>query len=86
MFQLFHQLVPASNNKMSKLNYFRRMMFLGSANGFDTYLRATTDIFEGYGEKALVNYNEAEGEGYPELEAIFSSELSGLQKNDACRF
>jgi asparagine synthase (glutamine-hydrolysing) len=79
-FRVFHSLTPASDNKMNKLNYLRRMMFLGSGSGFDTYLRATTDIFEGYGDKAFVNQAGPLADTAAGFEEVFNSTMTGLQK------
>lgn len=79
-FRLLYNLAPVSHNKMSKLNYLRRMFFLGSGSGLDTYLRSTTDIFQGYEQQA---FREAYTPGQKisgDMEKIFSSNLTGLQK------
>jgi asparagine synthase (glutamine-hydrolysing) len=80
VFRIFHSLTPVSDNKMNKLNYLRRMMFLGSGSGFDTYLRATTDIFEGYADKAFIKEVLPEPGMAEDFERIFASSLTGLQK------
>jgi asparagine synthase (glutamine-hydrolysing) len=80
VFRIFHSLTPVSDNKMNKLNYLRRMMFLGSGSGFDTYLRATTDIFEGFAEKAFINEVLPAPDMAADFEKVFSSSLTGLQK------
>jgi asparagine synthase (glutamine-hydrolysing) len=80
VFRIFHSLTPVSDNKMNKLNYLRRMMFLGSGSGFDTYLRATTDIFEGYADKAFIKEVLPEPDMAEDFEKIFASSLTGLQK------
>src|SRR4029077_4777753 len=80
VFHIFHSLTPVSDNKMNKLNYLRRMMFLGSGSGFDTYLRATTDIFEGYTDKIFKKEIVPDEDMAKDFERIFSSPLTGLQK------
>lgn len=80
VFRIFHSLTPTSDNKMNKLNYLRRMMFLGSGNGLDTYMRATTDIFEGYGDKAFTQDWKAAPDMDARFDQIFASNLTGLQK------
>jgi asparagine synthase (glutamine-hydrolysing) len=80
VFRIFHSLIPVSDNKMNKLNYLRRMMFLGSGSGFDTYLRATTDIFEGYADKAFMQEVIPDAAMAADFGRIFSSSLTGLQK------
>ncbi len=79
-FRFFHSLTPSRDDKMSKYSYLRRMMFLGSGKGFATYLRATTDIFEGYTEKAFLGKAANNSEAIAVFEGIASSKLSGLQK------
>ena len=81
LFNLLYQLTPSTRSKMSKLNYLKRMFFLGSRSGFGTYLSATTDIFEGYEKKVFQPQYIAPGK---EIEADFSrilkADLTGLQK------
>jgi len=79
-FKLIHQLTPSSSNKMSKLNYAKRMAFLGSRKGYDTYLAATTDIFEGFEKTALISPWSPAGAAHHTFQNILNSDLSGLQK------
>ncbi len=78
--RMLYHLTPPVQSKMNKINYLRRMFFTGSRLGFDAYLSATTDIFEGY-EKEIFHHQ------YPvckDMEAdfsrIFNADLTGLQK------
>ena len=80
VFHIIHQLVPTSDSKMNKMDYLRRMFFLGSGSGLDTFLRATTDIFEGYKDQAFTGNGNATKEMADHFEEIFSARLSGLQK------
>lgn len=80
LFKLLYRLTPGSKDKMSKLNYLRRMLFLGSSSGLDTYLRSTTDIFEGYMNKAFGKTFVPDKVMQAEMDSIFQSKLSGLQK------
>ncbi len=80
LFGALHSLLPNSQSKMGKLNYLKRMFFLGSRTGFDTYLAATTDIFEGYEKDALMQAWTPGDSLSSEFEKVFQSELTGLQK------
>lgn len=76
---LVHAVMPASNNKKSKYNYFYRLSDLARKSGLEVYLASTIDSFEGY-EKNLLN-----SPGYLDpIRADFTnmnkSGLSGLQK------
>jgi len=81
LFDLLYHLSPSPRGKMSKMNYLRRMFFLGSRSGFDTYLGATTDIFEGFEKKVFQPEFISPGK---EIETDFSkilrADLTGLQK------
>lgn len=79
-FRTLYTLTPSSNNKMSKLNYLRRMMFLGSGKGIETYLRSTTDIFEGFERKVFKNEPSFSLDTKTGMEDVFNAKLSGLQK------
>ncbi|HEX2627487.1 MAG TPA: asparagine synthase (glutamine-hydrolyzing) [Chitinophagaceae bacterium] len=80
LFNTMYNLTPASQSKMNKLNYLRRMFFLGSGKGLDTYLRSTTDIFEGYTEKVFQHPYFPSEPVREQMEKIFTADLSGLQK------
>ena len=41
-------LLPRSNSKSSKYNYFKRLLSMSSKNSLSYYLSSTTDIFEDY--------------------------------------
>ncbi|MEP7373400.1 MAG: asparagine synthase (glutamine-hydrolyzing) [Chitinophagaceae bacterium] len=81
LFRMLYHLTPSTAGKMNKINYLRRMFFLGSRSGFDTYLSATTDIFEGFEKKVFQPEFISPGK---EIEADFSkvlnADLTGLQK------
>lgn len=80
--QIGYNLIPNSRNKMSKLNYLKRLLFLASTNGVETYLRSTTDIFEGFEKEALLNH---ETNGFNKLDEIISNlkntSLTSLSKS-----
>ena len=80
VFRVVHSLIPATESKMSKMNYLRRMMFLGSDDGMDTYFRATTDIMDGFTNEAFVTQHDLSKDMLNEFENVFNSHLSGLQK------
>jgi asparagine synthase (glutamine-hydrolysing) len=74
-----HALLPASNNKKSKYNFFYRLTDLARKKNLDLYLSSTIDSFAGY-EKYLVT-----GEGdydaiIQDFQTIRDSNLTGLQK------
>ena len=79
-FNILYHLTPQVKNKMNKLNYLRRMFFVGSRSGFNTYLGATTDIFEGYEREALQRPYLPDGEMRVDFERVLNSGLTGLQK------
>lgn len=72
--------LPASNDKKSMYNYIYRLISFSSLKGYEIYLSAGVDIFEGYTE----NFNHP-GQDYlkqyiEDFERICSSDLSGLDK------
>lgn len=76
---LLHAVLPASNNKKSRYNYFYRLTDLARKKGLETYLSSTIDSFEGY-EKYLIapaGYLDAVRKDFSEMNA---SGLTGLQK------
>lgn len=74
-----HIVLPESNNKKSKYNYFYRLLALAGRDGLDTYLSATMDIFEGF-ERYLISTPGLLDEIRKDFNRINSSPLSGLQK------
>ena len=79
-FRIFYHLTPQSQSKMNKINYLRRMFFLGSRSGFDAYMGATTDIFEGFENKVYREKWVPDVKMLNEFEEIMDTDLSGLQK------
>src|SRR5690606_34244730 len=77
--RMAHSILPESNNKKSKYNYFHRLLAFAGRDGLDTYLSATMDIFEGY-EKYLVADEGLLDHVRRDFEAINNSSLTGLQK------
>ena len=66
---------------MNKLNYFKRLFFLGSSNSdISTYLRSTTDIFEGFEAKLFRQDWQPDAIMQKEIETITNSRYSGLKK------
>ena len=76
---LLFSILPASNNKKSKYNYFYRLMDLARKNNLDTYLSSTIDSFEGF-EKYLVHDTSYLAEVENDFATLNESGLSGLQK------
>jgi asparagine synthase (glutamine-hydrolysing) len=75
---LFNML-PVSDNKKSKYNYFYRLTDLARKNNLAIYLSSTIDSFEGY-EKYLGNNDSYLSKVRLDFEEIKQSDLSGLQK------
>ena len=81
IFSLAYKLLPDSRSKMNKISYLKRLFFLGnSSSPLSTYLRSTTDIFEGYYDKFLFPVQNSSSNLVKQFEEIATSELSGLQK------
>ncbi len=74
-----HALLPASNNKKSKYNYFHRLTALAGKNNLDLYLSSTIDSFEGF-EKHIVGTGGELDCIKKDFDIIKQSKLSGLQK------
>lgn len=79
-FNMAYAMTPASNSKMNKLNYLKRLLFLGAGSGFETYLRATTDIFEGYNSEVFERQSLSERKILSDMNEIFKLPVSGLKK------
>jgi len=79
-FNLCYHLTPATKNKMNKLGYLKRMFFLGSSSGWNTYLRSTTDIFEGQEKNFFKTPYEPSSEIINGFHEVMESKLTGLQK------
>jgi asparagine synthase (glutamine-hydrolysing) len=81
LFYTGFSLVPDTRSKMSKLNYLKRLLFLGSASSpLETYLRSTTDIFEGSYNKFLFDVNRTVPKLSETFQKVMESGLTGLQK------
>jgi asparagine synthase (glutamine-hydrolysing) len=72
-------LAPVPHEKQSLYNYMYRLADLASKKGEACYLRATTDIFEGF-ENNLTGTTDYLRSLKSDLEDINRSDLSGLQK------
>ncbi len=72
-------MLPVSDNKKSKYNYFYRLTDLARKNNLSMYLSSTIDSFEGY-EKYLGNNDSYLSKVRSDFEEIKQSDLSGLQK------
>ena len=79
-FRLLYSVTPASSAKMGKINYLKRMFFLGSRAGFETYLAATTDIFEGYENDVFKTDWSLDHQIATEFNKVLNADLTGLQK------
>lgn len=74
-----HSILPVSNNKKSKYNYFYRLTDLARKDNLAIYLSSTIDSFEGY-EKYLGSNDNYLDPVKKDFEEIKKSKLSGLQK------
>jgi asparagine synthase (glutamine-hydrolysing) len=74
-----HSILPVSNNKKSKYNYFYRLTDLARKDNLAIYLSSTIDSFEGF-EKHLGSNDDYLNLVKEDFEAIRESGLSGLQK------
>ena len=79
MASFLHAVMPASNNKKSKYNYFYRLADLARKNNLGIYLSSTIDSFEGF-EKFLGGGDSCLDQVKKDFEEINRSGLSGLQK------
>jgi asparagine synthase (glutamine-hydrolysing) len=74
-----HAVMPRSNNKKSRYNYFYRLADLARKNNLGIYLSSTIDSFEGF-EKFLDGEDSYLNEVKRDFEQMNRSGLSGLQK------
>jgi asparagine synthase (glutamine-hydrolysing) len=79
MASFLHAVMPASNNKKSKYNYFYRLADLARKNNLGIYLSSTIDSFEGF-EKFLEGGDSCLDQVKNDFEEMNRSGLSGLQK------
>ncbi len=79
MASFLHALMPPSNNKKSKYNYFYRLADLARKNNLGIYLSSTIDSFDGF-EKFLEGGDSCLGQVKNDFEEMNLSGLSGLQK------
>ena len=77
--KLAHAVLPASNNKKSKYNYFYRLADLARKNNLAIYLSSTIDSFEGF-EKFLLHDANYLGTVQQDFMQMNQSSLSGLKK------
>ncbi len=76
---VLHALMPPSNNKKSKYNYFYRLADLARKNNLGIYLSSTIDSFEGF-EKFLAGDDACLDQVKNDFADMNRSGLSGLQK------
>ncbi len=74
-----HALLPVSNNKKSKYNYFYRLADLARKHNLAIYLSSTIDSFDGF-EKYLTADKGCLDHVKKDFEEIRGSKLTGLQK------
>lgn len=77
--KLLHAMLPVPHEKKSKYNYIYRLADLARKDGFDTYLAATIDIFEGF-ENNLIYDDNVFQKVREDFNRINSSGMSGLKK------
>jgi len=71
--------LPLSNDKKNFYNHFHRLFSFAGKSGIDTYLSATTDIFEGNLDK-LIGISGNLGDLEKSFKRINQSKISGLSK------
>jgi asparagine synthase (glutamine-hydrolysing) len=76
---LLYKFLPATHNKMSKYNYFYRLVDFARKKGVHIYFSSTLDIFDGF-EKYLAGNDSVMVELNEEFADITHSTMSGLQK------
>jgi asparagine synthase (glutamine-hydrolysing) len=74
-----HAILPASNSKKSKYNFFYRLTDMARKKGLATYLSSTIDSFEEF-EKYLTGNEDVLQEVENDFNIINKSPLTGLQK------
>ena len=79
-FSMLYHLTPSVESKMNKINYLRRMFFTGSRLGFDAYMGATTDIFEGYEKEIFRRQFDICNDIKEDFSKVVNADLTGLQK------
>ena len=79
MASFLQAVMPPSNNKKSRYNYFYRLADLARKNNLGIYLSSTIDSFEGF-EKFLKGDDAYLDSIKKDFKAINDSGLSGLQK------
>ncbi len=78
--KLAYSILPVSNNKGNKYNYFYRLIDLARKKGLDTYLSSTLDIFEDHLDQLKGDRVAALREVQASFDKINKSALSGVQK------
>jgi len=76
---VLHALMPSSNNKKSKYNYFYRLTDLARKKDLLLYLSSTIDSFDGFEKYLLGDDNDLDAVK-KDFDIIKKSKLSGLQK------
>ncbi len=70
-------LLPKSNSKSSKYNYFKRLLSMSNKNGLDYYLSSTTDIFE---DHIFFNKSKVIQQMKSFIDEVLKSNLSFFEK------
>ena len=78
--KVIKSLVPVQHTKQSKLNYIYRLADFASQQGVETYLSATTDIFNGYYQYLEPANSDTLKAFQDQLEILKTMKLSGLKK------
>jgi len=78
-FEAISSILPQSNNKKSKYNYFYRLFDLARKAPLTSYLTATTDTFEGYEGNLNSSMNPLVDMG-KYLQLLTDKRFSGLEK------
>ena len=79
-FKALYTLLPKSNNKQNRFNYFSRLIDLAGKTGFEVYLSSTSNIFEGFEEQFLKNTMLEKIKADFEKKMAIASSFSALDK------
>jgi asparagine synthase (glutamine-hydrolysing) len=77
---LAKNILPPSNNKKSKYNYFYRLLSLASKNNLEIYLSAGVDIMENYEANIIHRNIDYLQPMRTDFNAIANANISGLRK------
>jgi asparagine synthase (glutamine-hydrolysing) len=77
---LINQLLPPAHEKKSGYNYVKRLMSLAAVEGVDAYLRAGTDLFEGFTQHLSFTHTQGITNLTNQLNDVFALPIPSLHK------